>query len=65
MIDRIHRLWKSRGMTIIFIEHDMDIVFGIAQNVHVLRYGSLLASGTPDQIKSHPKVIEAYLGSEA
>jgi branched-chain amino acid transport system ATP-binding protein len=62
MIDRIHRLWESERMTLIFIEHDMEIVFGIAQNVHVLRYGSLLASGSPEQIKNDEKVIEAYLG---
>jgi len=62
MIERIHRLWETNRMTLVFIEHDMDIVFGIAQNVHVLRYGSLLASGTPQQIKEHPAVIEAYLG---
>jgi branched-chain amino acid transport system ATP-binding protein len=65
MIDRIHQLWTAERMTLIFIEHDMDIVFKIAQMVCVLRYGSLLATGTPDEIRVHPQVIEAYLGAAA
>ena len=65
MIERIHRLWERERMTLIFIEHDMDIVFGIAQSVFVLRYGALLASGTPAEIRSHPEVIDAYLGNAA
>jgi branched-chain amino acid transport system ATP-binding protein len=63
MIERIHRLWESRRMTLIFIEHDMDIVFKIAETVRVLRYGAVLAEGTPEQIRSNPAVIEAYLGA--
>lgn len=65
MIDRIHRLWTAERMTLIFIEHDMDIVFKIAQMVCVLRNGSLLATGSPDEIRIHPQVIEAYLGAAA
>jgi branched-chain amino acid transport system ATP-binding protein len=65
MIERIHRLWQIEKMTLVFIEHDMDIVFGIAQQVFVLRSGALLASGTPSEIRQHPQVIEAYLGSAA
>jgi len=64
MIDRIYRLWESQKMTVIFIEHDMDIVFNIAQSVRVLQNGAVLAQGTPDEIRRHPQVIEAYLGSE-
>ena len=63
MIDRVQRLWTEVGMTLVFIEHDMDIVFKIAQTIRVLRYGSVLAEGTPDEIRVNPAVIEAYLGT--
>jgi branched-chain amino acid transport system ATP-binding protein len=64
MIDRVHRLWQARGLTLVFIEHDMDIVFRIAQSVRVLRYGAVLAQGTPDEVRRNPAVIEAYLGAD-
>ena len=64
MIERVHGLWQARRMTLIFIEHDMDIVFRIAETVRVLRYGAVLAQGTPEEIRRNPAVIEAYLGSE-
>jgi branched-chain amino acid transport system ATP-binding protein len=63
MIDKVRRLWQAEKMTLIFIEHDMDIVFKIAETVRVLVYGAVLAEGTPEQIRSHPRVIEAYLGT--
>jgi branched-chain amino acid transport system ATP-binding protein len=50
-------------MTLIFIEHDMDIVFKIAQTIRVLCYGRVLAEGTPAEIRGHPEVIAAYLGT--
>jgi branched-chain amino acid transport system ATP-binding protein len=62
MIETVYRLWQKGGLTLVFIEHDMDIVFRIAQYVNVLCYGKLLAQGTPDQIRNNPAVIEAYLG---
>ena len=64
MIERVHKLWQARSLTLIFIEHDMDIVFKIAQSVRVLRYGAVLAQGTPEEVRRDPAVVEAYLGAE-
>jgi branched-chain amino acid transport system ATP-binding protein len=64
MIDTVRGLWEREKMTLIFIEHDMSIVFKIAQTVRVLSYGRVLAEGTPDEIRRHPDVIKAYLGTE-
>ncbi|MGE0699327.1 MAG: ABC transporter ATP-binding protein [Hyphomicrobiaceae bacterium] len=64
MIDTVHRMWERERMTLIFIEHDMSIVFKIAQRITVLSYGRVLAEGTPDEIRRHPEVIKAYLGDE-
>jgi branched-chain amino acid transport system ATP-binding protein len=63
MIERVHELWEREKLTLIFIEHDMDIVFKIAPRICVLCYGRLLAEGTPDQVRTNPAVIEAYLGT--
>jgi len=65
MIETVHRLWREGGLTLVFIEHDMDIVFRIAETINVLSYGRLLARGTPDEIRNNPEVIEAYLGPQA
>ena len=64
MIDKVKGLWEREKMTLIFIEHDMSIVFKIAETVRVLSYGRVLAEGTPDEIRRHPEVIKAYLGTE-
>ncbi|RVU17855.1 ABC transporter ATP-binding protein [Methylobacterium oryzihabitans] len=64
MIGKVHDLWRATGMTVLFIEHDMDIVFRIAQAIHVLKYGAVLARGTPDEIRRNQDVIDAYLGTD-
>jgi branched-chain amino acid transport system ATP-binding protein len=64
MIERVRDLWKQRQLTLVFIEHDMDIVFQVANTIRVLCYGRVLAEGTPDQIRNNQAVIEAYLGTE-
>jgi len=62
MIERVRTLWQAEQMTLVFIEHDMDIVFEIAESIRVLCYGAVLAEGTAEQIRANPEVIEAYLG---
>lgn len=62
--DLIRKIWKEYDLTLVFIEHDMDTVFGIAQLVRVLQQGMLLAEGTPEEIRNNPQVITAYLGEE-
>jgi branched-chain amino acid transport system ATP-binding protein len=64
MIEKVHSLWERQRITMLFIEHDMDIVFKIAQTIHVLKYGAVLAQGTPDEIRCNKDVIEAYLGTD-
>ncbi|MFD2677074.1 ABC transporter ATP-binding protein [Camelimonas lactis] len=55
----------SEGRTLIMVEHDMGVVFGLADRISVLVYGQIIASDTPQAIRANPAVREAYLGEEA
>nr|WP_295741694.1 ABC transporter ATP-binding protein [uncultured Acidocella sp.] len=63
MTDLIRRLNKDQGITILFVEHDMAIVFGIADRITVLDNGTMLAEGTAREISENPRVQSAYLGN--
>jgi branched-chain amino acid transport system ATP-binding protein len=62
-IDLLKKI-SERGITKIIIEHDMHVVFSLANKISVLAQGAVIAEGKPDEIKGNPVVIEAYLGGE-
>jgi branched-chain amino acid transport system ATP-binding protein len=60
----LRKISSEQGLTLVFTEHDMDIVFGISEKIVVLQQGTVIADGTPAEIKANPQVRKAYLGEE-
>jgi branched-chain amino acid transport system ATP-binding protein len=63
-MDLIKHQADTRGLTILFCEHDMDVVFGIAQSIMVMHQGRTLIQGKPEQVRENDEVMKAYFGGE-
>ncbi len=63
LLERIQEL-RNMGKTVLLIEHDMNLVMGICQQIFVLNFGRLIASGRPEEVQANEEVIEAYLGRD-
>jgi branched-chain amino acid transport system ATP-binding protein len=61
-VDLIERLQEEFGLTIVLVEHDMEIIFRVSDRIAVLNRGQIIADGPPDEVKGDPDVQEAYLG---
>jgi branched-chain amino acid transport system ATP-binding protein len=63
LIRLVRRLATERGIAVLFTEHDMDVVFGVANRIVVLNRGSVIAEGDATAIRADPRVREVYLGA--
>lgn len=61
-IELIGKIARDRGLTLLFTEHDMDVVFSIAEKITVLHQGEVLAEGLPEEVRTNPEVQRVYLG---
>ncbi len=63
-VELVRTLWERRNMTVVLTEHDMSVVFALAQEITVFNRGAVLVSGAPEEVRNNPEVKEVYLGHE-
>jgi branched-chain amino acid transport system ATP-binding protein len=64
LLARIEELRATRGMTVLFVEHNMEVVMGVSDEVVVMAEGRVIAEGPPTMVRNDQRVIDAYLGAE-
>ncbi|HEX2172725.1 MAG TPA: ABC transporter ATP-binding protein [Dehalococcoidia bacterium] len=64
-VELVRTLWQRHDMTVVLTEHDMSVVFALAEEITVFNRGAILVSGEPELVRNHPEVREVYLGQEA
>jgi branched-chain amino acid transport system ATP-binding protein len=61
----VRSLAQDDGRSVLIVEHDVELVLGLCSTIHVLDFGSIIASGPPDVVRADPRVQDAYLGADA
>lgn len=64
IVDVIRQIRKEKGVSLVMTEHDMDVIFSLADTVMVMNYGEMIASGSVDEVRQNPTVREVYLGKD-
>jgi branched-chain amino acid transport system ATP-binding protein len=61
-MELIGKITREKGLTLLFTEHDMQVVFSISRRIMVLHQGRLIAEGSPEEVRRNPEVQKVYLG---
>jgi ABC-type branched-subunit amino acid transport system ATPase component len=64
LVELVRRIHVSKHLTVILIEHHMDVVMNLCERIAVINYGRKIAEGTPEEIQNNAEVLEAYLGEK-